>query len=90
VVYARDRAIRSHEIGVEGRSRALGIAERHSALVSLTEEQPGIVRREVVNGIDAAIHHLLWLFEQHDVNGFDVMFRGTDEVPPSARSASRT
>lgn len=35
----------------------------------------------MIEAIDGAIHHLLWLFEQHDVNGFDVMFVGTDDDP---------
>jgi hypothetical protein len=47
------------------------------------DEQRAIVRRELIEGIDGAIHHLLWLFEQHDVNGFDVIFAGTDDVPIS-------
>jgi hypothetical protein len=77
----RDTVIRQFEHAVEGTHPAIRHQKRHRDLASLTDELRAIVRREVIEGIDGAIHHLLWLFEQHDVNGFDVMFVGTDDDP---------
>jgi hypothetical protein len=81
VMLERDTVIRQFEHAVEGRNPAIRHQKRHRDLVSLTDEQRAIVRKEVIEGIDGAIHHLLWLFEQHDVNGFDVVFVGTDDDP---------
>jgi hypothetical protein len=76
-----DTVIRQFEHEVEGTNPALRHQKRYRDLATLTDEQRAIVRREVIEGIDGAIHHLLWLFEQHDVNGFDVIFVGTDDDP---------
>ena len=81
VIFYRDWVIQQFEHAVEGTDPAIRHQKRHRDLASLTDEQRAIVRREVIEGIDGAIHHLLWLFEQHDVNGFDVIFVGTDDDP---------
>jgi hypothetical protein len=81
VMLQRDTVIRQFEHEVQGTNPAIRHQDRHRNLVSLTDEQRAIVRKEVIEGIDGAIHHLLWLFEQHDANGFDVIFVGTADDP---------
>lgn len=81
VMLQRDTVIRHFEHAVEGANPAIRHQNRHRDLVSLTDSQRAIVRREVIEAIDGAIHHLLWRFEQHDVDGFDVTFVGTDDDP---------
>jgi hypothetical protein len=81
VMAQRDTVIRQFEHEVEGTNPAIRHQKRHRDLAPLTDEQLAIVRREVIEGVDGAIHYLLWLFEQHDVNGFDVIFVGTDDDP---------
>lgn len=88
VMFHRDWVIREFEHEVEGTNPAIKQTKRHESLVALTEEQRAIVRREVIDGIDRTIHHLLWMFEQHDVNEFDVVYVGTDEDSFAAVSVS--
>ena len=84
VMVQRDTVTRQFEHQVEGTNPAIRQERRHRSLASLTEEQRAIVRREVIEGIDGAIHYLLWTFEQHDAHGFDVMYVGKEDDPPPA------
>lgn len=81
VMEQRDEVILHHEWAVAGRSTAAGYAERHADLARFSSEQLAVVRREVIEAVDNVIHHLLFLIEQGDVLGFDLVFRGTEQHP---------
>jgi hypothetical protein len=70
----RDVAILQHEWAVRGSGRTEGFADRHAASSRLTEGERAVVRREVIESVDKAIHQILFTFEQRDLIGFDVMF----------------
>jgi hypothetical protein len=80
VMVQRDRVIRRFEHEVESRTRPVRHQKRHRDLASLSDER-AFVRRDVIDGVDGAIHHLRWLFDQHDANGFDVIIVRTDDDP---------
>jgi hypothetical protein len=85
----RDTAILHHEWAVDGTSRAVGYDERHAALERMTDDDRATVMREVIHAVDETIHHILWMFERHDVLGFDVVYHETGvEAQSSPMSVS--